>query len=391
MPHTHNLISSVAVADPHLLSTCVYKVAYAAAMGRAASGAYSTNLAKECDGSLFDNLNYPQASLTPTAWATESYAHELPTTQNAVVAILSCGGANQEDAIIISKAALDRGMFRSTRYRTFRDQESTDKSETKTYQAQQHHRFDGDMESIALGVVDKDGLVSPGTKVEEGDILMHKTVETKKTAIVWKHADGSDIQKPVKKAAAPKAKRAAAKKADSSPAAPKDEAKDEAKDERAKPAAPAKRTRKAKPQEAAEPAEPLLVDDLAPGAVTGCASEEPLATAQLVKTYGHVIDSSVKVDPSNALNAVKFHDPAVVDRVMVTQTETGDKLTKVRLRSDRRPQVGDKFATQAPQKGVIGEERNQEDMPWTEEGIVPDIILVSRQGLASHRATPRRC
>jgi DNA-directed RNA polymerase II subunit RPB2 len=73
--------------------------------------------------------------------------------------------------------------------------------------------------------------------------------------------------------------------------------------------------------------------------------------------------------------AIKTGDEGIVHNIIVTSTPEGHKVVKVVLRLIRIPEVGDKFASRAAQKGTCGMIFSQEDMPFTSDGITPDLII----------------
>ena len=67
--------------------------------------------------------------------------------------------------------------------------------------------------------------------------------------------------------------------------------------------------------------------------------------------------------------------PSYIEKVMVSSNADDFYLIKLLLRQTRRPELGDKFSSRHGQKGVTGLIVQQEDMPFNDSGICPDMIM----------------
>ena len=86
--------------------------------------------------------------------------------------------------------------------------------------------------------------------------------------------------------------------------------------------------------------------------------------------------SSNGVENMDDSEVVKPDGTGVVDKVFSDYMNTNNmRMCKVRVVSTREPALGDKFASRHGQKGTVGMVLRQEDMPYSRDGIVPDIIV----------------
>ena len=242
---------------------------YQSAMGKQALGLVSTDYLEKMN-TMSHALHYPQRPLVYTKSADLLGFNELPAGQNIIVAIMCYTGFNIEDSVILNKSAIERGLFHSTFYRTYKTDEN------KSYAPNASEKFCNPNKHDCINLkygsyskLDNNGIIKLGSKVCDKDIIIGKIA--------------------------------------------------------------------------------------------------PITDKQ----FSH--KKTLKYQDKSIM--LRHNESGVVDKIKMTYNNDENRIAKVKIRSHRIPIVGDKFASRQAQKGTVGIILNEEDMPFTEDGIVPDLII----------------
>lgn len=138
------------------------------AMSKQAMGMNSTNNQLRME-TMAHNLYYPQLPLVRTKPTKYISVTAMPIGCNPIVAMACFTGYNQEDSIIINQSAIDRGLFRSVFYRSYKTQESSTALNSTDTVIEKPPGI--------LTKLDIDGLIFPGENIEDEEILVGKMMK----------------------------------------------------------------------------------------------------------------------------------------------------------------------------------------------------------------------
>ena len=117
--------------------------------------------------------------------------NKMPSGINAIVAIATYTGYNQEDSVIINQGAIDRGLFSSTFYRTYKDEE-----EKNQLSGDEDIFCKPNLDQILFGKpcnyskLEDNGFAKPNTFIDKNDIIIGKVMPLKNNS-EYKYSDSS--------------------------------------------------------------------------------------------------------------------------------------------------------------------------------------------------------
>lgn len=190
-------------AESHSFITGSGIVVHNSSMGKQALGLYVTNFNQRMD-TMAHVLCYPQKPLVTTRTTKYTNLDRLPHGQQCIVAVASYTGYNQEDSVLVNKAALDRGKFNSIYFKGYGTEMNPHKSSTaeeEKFGRPDPSRTQGMKHGInAYDHLDDEGFVKLGSHVKVNDVLVGKTVKLKDEikSITGRRITHSDISIQVK-------------------------------------------------------------------------------------------------------------------------------------------------------------------------------------------------
>jgi len=103
--------------------------------------------------------------------------------------------------------------------------------------------------------------------------------------------------------------------------------------------------------------------------------DKDIIISKVVVIKDHKNDNTKLVKYEDKSKSYRTTEECYVDKTYIDTNGDGYTFCKVRIRAMRKPNIGDKFSSRHGQKGTVGNIIEEQDMPFTKEGIRPDIII----------------
>jgi DNA-directed RNA polymerase II subunit RPB2 len=103
--------------------------------------------------------------------------------------------------------------------------------------------------------------------------------------------------------------------------------------------------------------------------------DKDIIISKVVVIKDHKNDNTKLVKYEDQSKSYRTTEECYVDKTYIDRNGDGYTFCKVRIRAMRKPNIGDKFSSRHGQKGTIGNIIEEQDMPFTKEGVRPDIII----------------
>ena len=168
---------------------------YQSAMGKQAIGICATNYRNRLD-TISHILYYPQKPLVTTRSMPYLHTLDMPSGINAIVAIATYTGYNQEDSVLFNKSAVDRGLFLSAHFKTYKEEEKKNQNsgdEEKFCVPRKDNTVNYKMADYSK--LDVDGIVKENTYVNVNDAIIGKVIPYKKKSKETSYKDNSIVLK----------------------------------------------------------------------------------------------------------------------------------------------------------------------------------------------------
>ncbi|SBS82274.1 DNA-directed RNA polymerase II 135 kDa polypeptide [Plasmodium malariae] len=393
---------------------------YQSAMGKQAMGIYVTNFNIRLD-TLAHLLYYPQRPLVCTKVMEYLRFRDLPAGINAIVAIMCYTGYNQEDSLIMNQSSIDRGLFRSVFYRSYTSEEKQQGSLIIESFEKPSIRVVKNLKRADYTKLDDDGLIAPGIRVLGDDVIIGKVspnIEDEDDIVIQRKVPTTQVYSStgaISSSSLTSSSALSSSAAASSGGGHTSSSLSSSLLTRGNVDSPYASPIISSNVLDSPPDSPVSdkysIDGGSGGGVVGAPSiisASPSSTTYYSTTAGGgdtyyastnnakygttAISTTTKDDTelptltistSNILKqykkdcslSLRANENGVVDTVMLSSNSRGNKFAKVKVRSVRIPQIGDKFASRHGQKGTIGITYRIEDMPFSSDGTYPDIIM----------------